>query len=61
MISFPYFEADLICAICEQIWWSKDDVIENKDDPRCPYCGAELSYIPDPNQGPYDTLEEKWL
>ena len=55
------------CAHCDmflkleegEVWYPADDV--DKIDARCTYCNRDVQTEPDPNEGPYDTLEEKAL
>ena len=49
------------CPWCD--YYLDDDTvrIDELNDPRCSYCNHPAESLPDPNDGAYDTLEEKRL
>jgi len=59
-MTYTFVRSDMdikYCPFCDCSVIDEGDL--DPDDPRCPYCGGEISGLdPDPA---YDTLEEKWL
>ena len=48
------------CPWCD--YFLEDTQVKGIDanDPRCEYCNHPVDSEPDPNEGTYDTLEEKY-
>ena len=48
------------CPHCDYILESKSVIrwVDDDQDRRCCYCNNPVESEPDPNEGPYDTLEE---
>ena len=49
------------CPYCDEYLLPEEVTFEEKHDKRVGGCGYPVQSKPDPNEGPYDTLEEKWL
>jgi len=49
------------CPYCEEYLYPEEVTFEETHDEREGGCGHPVQGIPDPNDGPYDTLEEKYM
>ena len=49
------------CSTCDEYLENKEVTFEETHDPKCGGCGNPVQGPEDPNDGPYDTLEEKNL
>ena len=58
MTDFDYY-----CRHCDFFLSSKDGQVHaiDENDPKCEYCNRPVQSEPDPNEGSYDTLDEKRL
>lgn len=52
---------DWYCPYCDEYLTGEDVTYEEMHDTKHGGCGYPVQGLPDPNDGPYDTLEEKYL
>jgi len=54
-------DAEWYCPYCDEYLYGEEVTFEETHDPRCNGCGYPVQSEADPNEGAYDTLEEKYL
>ena len=54
-------ELEWYCPYCDEYLYPEEVTFEETHDKRAGGCGYPVDGAPDPQEGPYDTLQEKYL